>query len=230
MAESEVTVPLTNVIKFVRQLSHDLRNYLNAAELQAALISEITDDGEVKGELKRLREMVGELGTVLQKLTSALGDVKLTSMDYSARDFMEDLRQKISAVFPDAAEAFEWRFSASEDTTLGIDPQYLQQALLELFDNAIRHRVGNAKIVVSATAENGSFCLKLTEPKTDACEPSSWGREPLRTVSHGHYGLGLHRARRILAAHHGSLETEYDRGGKCLVSAVRLPLGDAKAR
>ncbi len=224
MADTEAAIPVANVTKFVRQLSHDLRNYLNAAELQAAFISEIADDAEVKSELKRLRAMVAELGSLLQKLTSALADVKLTPMTYSARDFMEDLRQKVTTQFPDAADAIEWHLAADGKAKLEIDPQYLQQALLELFDNAVRHRPQDAKIVVTSKVDNGEVVLQISEPKTDECDPARWGREPMHTISHEHYGLGLYRAHRIVAAHGGSLQAQFDHGGGCLISSVRLPL------
>src|SRR3954451_18299390 len=61
-----ITVSWDDVVRFIRQLSHDLRNHLNAAELQAAYLSEIATDAEMKEEIKRLREMVSVLGTTLQ--------------------------------------------------------------------------------------------------------------------------------------------------------------------
>ena len=46
------------MVHFVRQLSHDLRNDLNAIELQSAYIGELTQDQELTTEIKRLREVV----------------------------------------------------------------------------------------------------------------------------------------------------------------------------
>lgn len=229
MPDRDVAVPLPNLTKFVRQLSHDVRNYLNAAELQAAFVSEIATDEEIKGELKRLREMIGELGASLQKLTTALGDIRLTRMPYSVRDFVEDLRQKVETQFPEAASSFAWKMAAADSATIDVDPQLLQQAVLELFDNAVRHKSPEAKVAVTAETADREFVLRLTEPKAGGeCDPSWWGREPLRTISQAHYGLGLYRAGRIVAAHSGELAAHYDRGGSCLVSTIRLPLAAAE--
>ena len=226
--DTEAAVPLQNVIKFVRQLSHDLRNSLNAAELQAAYISEIAEDDEMKDEIKRLRAMVSELGTSLQKLTAALGDVRLNSMDYAVVDFMDDLQKKVATQFPDASGAFEWHVRSNKSAIFEIDPQLLQQGLLELFDNAIRHRCGTGKMIIEATVQDGQLAMTILEPKTDfSGDPETWGYEPLRSLSHGHYGFGLHRARRIIAAHSGQLDIGYDRGGGCLISTVRVPLSKA---
>ena len=69
---SDEHVPWENFVKFVRQLSHDLRNQLNAAELQSALIAELTNDAELKSEIRRLRELVSQLGATLQSLSASV--------------------------------------------------------------------------------------------------------------------------------------------------------------
>ena len=67
----DLLVSLPDVVTFVRQLAHDLRNHLNAAELQSAYLAEIADDPELKEEINRLRAMVSEVGATLQRLTAA---------------------------------------------------------------------------------------------------------------------------------------------------------------
>ena len=73
-AASDGHVPWENFVKFVRQLSHDLRNQLNAAELQSALIAELTNDAELKSEIRRLRELVSQLGATLQSLSASVAE------------------------------------------------------------------------------------------------------------------------------------------------------------
>src|SRR5688572_26575942 len=145
----DIEVSMPDVVKFVRQLGHDLRNHLNAAELQSAYIAELTEDAELKEEIKRLRAMVSEVGVSLQHVTSALGTPRLTLMPYDAADFVEDLRQKLAIDFPDESAKIEWNVRASK-ATLQIDPQALQSALLELFANAFRHERAEGLISVEA--------------------------------------------------------------------------------
>jgi signal transduction histidine kinase len=71
-----LSVPWSDAIRFVRQLSHDLRNHLNAIELQSVYISELDADPELKREIKRLRENIARLTAILQKLSAALGVIK----------------------------------------------------------------------------------------------------------------------------------------------------------
>src|SRR2546423_1346245 len=46
-------VAWSDVVHFIRQLSHDLRNHLNAFELQAPYISELERDAAIKIDNKR---------------------------------------------------------------------------------------------------------------------------------------------------------------------------------
>ncbi|MFL6544708.1 MAG: hypothetical protein ACJ8LM_05930, partial [Candidatus Udaeobacter sp.] len=52
------SAPWSDVIRFIGQLSHDLRNDLNAIELQSAYVDELEKNEEFKNEIKRLREMI----------------------------------------------------------------------------------------------------------------------------------------------------------------------------
>ncbi len=211
------------VVKFVRQLSHDLRNHLNAVELQAAFLGEIATDKEVKDEVKRLREMLGSATGALQKLSSDLGHARLNTIPYKAIDFVEDLRQKLSASTPAGAAAIEWTVKIG-DVTLDLDPQLLSLAILELVDNARRFSSGGPLGISAITEGTDRLVLSLSEPKSEAPpDLSNWGREPLKTISHGHYGLGLNRARIIVESHGGQLEATYDSQAKKLVTRITLP-------
>jgi K+-sensing histidine kinase KdpD len=220
----EIQVAMPRVVKFVRQLAHDLRNHLNAAELQSAYLVEIAENGELKDEIKRLRGMIAQVGVSLQDLTANLGQPRLTQMPYSAADFIEDLRQKLASEQPEESAKIKWEVETG-DATLNIDPQLLLPALLELFANAFRHERADGVISASAKIENGRFIFTLSEPKPSFnLSTEYWGREPLRALGQGHYGLGLHRTRAIVEAHGGEFGARYDRNNFSLITTVTLPL------
>jgi K+-sensing histidine kinase KdpD len=225
--DPDIQIRMPDVVKFVRQLGHDLRNHLNAAELQSAYIAEIAADPELQEEVKRLRAMISEVGASLQRVTSALGMPRLTTMPYGVADFMDDLRQKLAAEFAEQSAKIEWSVQVG-DAILQIDPQSLQPAFIELFANAFRHGRGDGVILVEARIENNRFVCTIREPKqTFDRSTENWGREPLRSVGQGHYGLGLHRSRAIIEAHDGQLNARYDSNASCLLTTVVLPLGEA---
>jgi len=224
MADDSLTVSWDDVVRFVRQLSHDLRNHLNAIELQSAFLSELTQDAELKGEIKRLREMISALATSLQSVSAKLGAVSPNRMAYRAADFMEDLRKRAAREFPQQNAEITWEIDLG-DEMIDIDPPLLPEAILELIRNAFQHGRGEGAIAASAKIDQGRFFFRLREPKHQFEVPTeNWGGEPLRSVGRGHYGLGLNRARRIVQAHDGEIQAEYDRAGRALVTTIGLPL------
>lgn len=216
---------MPEVVKFIRQLAHDLRNHLNAAELQSAYLMEIAENNEVREEIKRLRGMISQLGANLQDLTAALSQPRLTQMPYAARDFIEDLQQRLATDYPQETAQVKWDASAAGDATLDIDPQLLLPAFLELFANAFRHERADGILSATARTENGRFVFTLSEPKQNFRHSTEkWGREPLRSLGQGHYGLGLYRTRAIVEAHGGELAAHHDKVTSSLVTTVTFPL------
>ena len=216
-------VAWSDVVHFIRQLSHDLRNHLNAIELQSAYISELERDDELKSEIKRLREMISGLTWTLQSLSNAVSVVKPNPISYPAADFVEDLRKKITRDFSGENAEITWNVQLG-DATLNVDPQLLQETLTELFANAFRHDRGNGPLVATAKIDNNQFLFTLEEPKARFNLPTdNWGREPLRKISQGHYGLGLNRVRAIVEAHGGKLHAQHDPEHSTLITRLSLP-------
>ena len=48
-SDQDITIEWNNFVKFLRQLSHDVRNHLNAVELQTAFLNEIAENAEDAG-------------------------------------------------------------------------------------------------------------------------------------------------------------------------------------
>jgi len=224
-----LSISWSDTIRFIKQLTHDLRNDLNAIELQSAYISELGENEEFKNELKRLREMVSGLASTLQRLSRAVGDVSPTQISYRAADFMEDLRTRIDHDFPTESAEITWDIQPG-DASLNVDPQLLQEAFTEFFANAFRHDRGKGPLLVNAKIDNNRFLFTLHEPKARFELPTeNWGREPLRKISLRHYGLGLNRARAIVEAHAGELNAQYDPKISALITTVTLPLSGARS-
>ena len=218
------SVPWSDAVRFIAQLSHDLRNDLNAIELQSAYIEELGKSEEVKNEIKRLREMVSRLASTLQRLSRAVGEVRPNVIPYPASDFMQDLRGKIDHDFPEESKEISWEIQLGE-AMLNVDPQFFEEAFTEIFANAFRHDRGKGPLVARAKIDDKKFLFTLSEPKARFDLPTqNWGREPLRKMSQRHYGLGLNRVRVIVEAHGGELNAQYDPKASALTTTVRLPL------
>ena len=78
------------------------------------------------------------------------------------------------------------------------------------------------------TVPNDGIEFILREPKKKfEADTVNWGMRPLVKIRHGHYGLGLYRARSIFEKHHGNLRAEFDPSTSFLVTTVTLPLRTA---
>ena len=223
-ATDSLTVAWGDTVRFVRQLSHDLRNDLNAIELQSAYIGELTQDQELTGEIKRLREVVSGLNSTLQRLSRAVGEVAPSLVAYPAGEFLADMRTQIERNFSKENHEITWDVQL-QDGTLNIDPQLFQEVFVELFANAFQHHRGKGALVARARISDGRFVFTLEEPKVVfSSDTQNWGREPLRNISKRHYGLGLNRVRAIVDAHGGELRVRYEPAAATLVSTVTLPV------
>ena len=212
------------MVRFVRQLSHDLRNDLNAIELESAYIAELTQDQELTSEIKRLREVVSGMNSTLQLISRAVGEIAPNLVTYPAGEFLTDMRTQIERMFSKENHDITWDVRL-QDEMLNIDPQLFQEVFVELFANAFQHDRGNGALIAKATISDGKFVFSLHEPKAVfSSDTQNWGREPLRNIRQRHYGLGLNRVRTIIEAHGGELQAQYDPKAATLVSTVTLPV------
>lgn len=222
-------VPWSDVVRFIRQLGHDLRNHLNAVELQSAYINELEREDELKVEIKRLQKMISGMTSTLQSLSRAVSDIKLNLIPYRASDLVEDLRKKIDHDFSRKNAAITWDLQVG-DAVLNVDPQLLQEALTELFANASRHINGKGDLAVIAKMNEGQLLITIDEAKTQFELPvNNWGREPLRNISQGHYGLGLNRVRAIVEAHGGKIYAQFDPKTSMLTTSLVLPVSSGSS-
>jgi K+-sensing histidine kinase KdpD len=224
-----LSISWEDAARFIRQLSHDLRNDLNANELQCAYIDELATSEELKNEIKSLRAMISGLSSTLQRLSRAVGEVKPNQIPYRAADFMEDLRRKIEHDFSKESAEITWDIQLG-DAMLNVDPLLLQEAVRELFANAFQHDREKDPLLAKAKIDGRQLLFTLREPKTRFdLSTQDWGRKPLGQMRQRHYGLGLYRARAIVEAHCGTLHAQYDSGVSALITTVTLPVLERSA-
>ena len=160
----------TSFISFTNSVN-DLRNHLNAIELQSAYISELERDDELKSEIKRLRVMISGLTSTLQSLSKAVSVVKPNLILYPAADFVEDLREKINRDFSAETAEINWKIQLG-DAMLNVDPQLVQETFIELFANAFRHNRGKGVLVATARQITTNSSLRSRSRKPDlTCPP-----------------------------------------------------------
>lgn len=223
--EEEGSVPWPLFVKFLGQFSHDIRNGLNAIELQLTLAGEISKDPEVSEEIRRARHSVGDLARKIQRARNSTSEIQINAIPYKVADFLEDLRSSLSRHAPEESKNVEIASLNGDGSQFEVDPEALPLALSKLIDNAAYFADKSEPIRIEGVVEEEDVVIRLiekheTSPQTD---PATWGEQPLASGRRGGYGLGLFHARRIVAAHGGTISIEYSPAEKNLVTSVRIP-------
>jgi signal transduction histidine kinase len=228
--ENEPAVPMPRLVNFVKQITHDVRNGLNAIELQSAYIAELAGEGEVAEELGKLRRMIAHITGDMQELSGRLGELHPMLVTYAVQDILDGLKQSVAEEFETQAKRIVWEMKL-ENEEIETDYTLLSHALVELLRNAIFFREGDQAIHFTARNEKGNAVFEARQARSrPAGDPARWGEAPLVSSRRGGYGLGLYYVRRVLEALGGRLEPGYDNGSGELGVRVTLPLTGAGRR
>src|SRR4051812_10291660 len=103
-----LTVPFSRVSSFIRQVTHDVRNNLNSIDLQAAYLAELVTDAETLAEVRRIRALIQTSARHLQALSANFQAPSPNMVAYTARILIEDLRDRLTKIFPETATDVTW--------------------------------------------------------------------------------------------------------------------------
>lgn len=218
---------MARVVNLVRQITHDVRNGLNAIDLQAAFLAEIAGEGEVSEEIGKLRGMVCHVTRDMQELSGRFAELRPVLVEYPVQEFLLGVKEAIEQEFETQAKRIVWEVKVG-DEEMEMDYTLLLGALLELTRNAINFREGDQAIHLTAWNERGNVVFEVRQSRGEpAGDPDQWGRTPLTSSRRGGYGLGLFYVRRVLDTLGGSLEPGYDGETGELRVRLILPLKGA---
>ena len=220
-----VSVPWPQVERFVGLFTHDVRNGLNALELQLTFLGEVSEDPDAKEEVKRMRSSVADLTRQLQAVRLATSAPNPRAFSYPAADFAEDLRERFDRQHADSTARVRWEI-ASGTGSVEVDPELSMAAVLELLANALFHAVEGSPVRVHAACDAAAMELAIHQTLAAApqASPQEWGRTPLASSRRDGYGLGAFRARRIIESQGGTLRFAYSEADQTLVTTVTLPV------
>jgi signal transduction histidine kinase len=223
--ENEPPVPLPRLVSFVRLVTHDVRNGLNAIDLQAAFIAEIAGEGEVAEEMGKLRKMVTRVTQDMQELSGRFGEMRPVVMEFPVEEFLQGLKEAVEEEFETQAKRIVWETKLG-DEEMAMDYTLMMNALMELTRNAIFFREGdNAIHFTTWNDAAGNVVFEVRQARSEpAADPNGWGREPLSSGRRGGYGLGLFYVRRVLDTLGGTLEPAYDAKSGELRVRLLMPL------
>ena len=195
---------------FLRQLSHDVRNDLNAMELLISLVEDDHSEEEVRSALLQLHEAVRYGARRMLRVSRAVQIPDLECIVYPVEILAEDLRDRIQRERPEVAARMEWIGSAQCES-VAVDAGLVVEALTELIENACGFSSVDTPVCCRVAPLDGGVVWYIEQhAPAPPVMAEQWGRTPLVSSRRGHYGLGLYRVRRILQAHRASLSYRYE--------------------
>ncbi|HEX8296588.1 MAG TPA: hypothetical protein VF593_09830, partial [Chthoniobacteraceae bacterium] len=139
-SESPVVVPYDDVTAFTRKLIHDVRNGLNALDLQLASVLDIAaeDHAELREDLMVARRLLSDEARRLASLSAQLRQSAPEMIDYDVSDLVEDLRGRVERSLKPNTQV-NWSVETGREQVT-VDFEFLSTAMLELVRNAMHFR------------------------------------------------------------------------------------------
>lgn len=217
------SVSLSLLESFLRQLSHDVRNDLNAMELLISCVEDEDSEGDVRNALTQLHDAVRYGARRMLRVSKAVQPPDLDCVAYPVDLLAEDLRDRLRVERPELSSRIEWMNSGQREV-VHVDATLVLEALTELLDNAASFSPGDQAVVTRVEPVDGRVRWTIEQHASEQpANVSQWGAKPLMSTRRGHYGLGLFRVRRILQAHGAGLSYRHEADISKLVTEVVFP-------
>ena len=220
---------------FLGTVNHEMRTPL-ALIFQALEMLEDSRLGALTEEqldaVTVLRRQAQTLGKMIESLTAVAAFL-------SKQETVKPVMARLETVFNEVLPLTEFKARSKslvietdirpDLPALPLDVKQMEEALIQLLDNAIKFNRPGGKIKLSARAEAHWVILTVTDTGIGIEEEQMeliWqafeqGVDPIRRAQEG-LGLGLVLARHIIAAHYGSIEVKTKLGvGSTFI--VKLP-------
>jgi signal transduction histidine kinase len=227
--------------EFVADASHELRTPLTVLRSATDLLNQrrhepLDANGELfddtRAEIARMERLAADLLTLARSDT---GELELMTAPLELGEVATDVVRRTAplAASHDVLLAVQ---GADSEAVVEADPDRLQQVLLILIDNAIKHTGASGRVDVRVERD-GSFGILRVVDTGSGIAPEHLPRifdrfyrvDTARSRLGGGTGLGLSIARMLVNAHGGELSLTSNLGVGTSVT-IRLPLIDRAAR
>ncbi len=220
---------------FVANVSHELKTPITSIKgFVETLLSgamQKPEDGKrfleiVAGQADRLNAIVDDL-LVLSRLEQDAEKVEIVIENSGLKPVLE---MAIQACAPKASEkTVRVDLNCPESIAARINPQLLEQAVINLVDNAIKYSLPSTQVRVEATLDNGEITVAVTDEGRGIAKehfPRLFERfyrvDSDRSREMGGTGLGLAIVKHIAQVHGGSVSVDSS-VGKGSTFRIHLP-------
>ncbi len=219
---------------FIADISHQIKTPLTGLLSYLDLLDRAETEPDKKAQLADciyLAERINELVRTLLELAKLdAGSVRLRIENVPAEELIHSAEQAALAARPHADNCFSVK--AEEALMLRCDRKWLQQALVNVFVNALDYSPAGAPIHITAKQSDGMTIIKVLDHSGGLEEsdlPNIFKRF-YRTESSKKdgFGIGLSMAESIVGLHKGNLRAVNEGDGLAMIFTLPLlPCADA---
>jgi two-component system phosphate regulon sensor histidine kinase PhoR len=228
--------------EFVANVSHELRTPITSIKgfVETLLDGALENQTDAKRFLSVLGRQADRLNAIIEDL------LLLSSIEQSTERAEVELQEAgIADVLRSASELCEPKskeksiavtVACPADLTLRVNPALLEEALVNLIDNAVKHSDAGARVAVEAKREQGEVVISVADQGC-GIEPEHLPRlferfyrvDRGRSRKLGGTGLGLAIVKHIALAHGGRVSVD-STPGRGSIFRIHLPLRRAKEK
>jgi signal transduction histidine kinase len=203
--------------EFIADASHELRTPLTVLHSATDLLNSHRDEpleangelfDDVRGEIARMERLAMDLLTLAR---SDAGGLELMTAPVEMSSIAAEVVRRTTPLATTRGLTLALHAEAT-DSTVEADPDRIQQVLLILIDNAIKHTPAGGRIDVNVRRHGQHATVEVADTGTGISPehlPRIFDRfyraDKARARAQGGTGLGLAIARMLVDAHHGHL-------------------------
>jgi two-component system phosphate regulon sensor histidine kinase PhoR len=221
---------------FVANVSHELRTPLTSIQgfAETLLDPKIKDPNDTKRFLEIIQRHASRLGRIIEDILT------LSRIERDGESGQIDVKEfKLSRLVQNAAELclvkaskknMQIKHVCDPNWLANLDPYLLEQAVVNLIDNAIRYSHENSEIHVSVTKNTDHFGIHvqdfgvgIPEKELKRVFERFYRVDKARSRDLGGTGLGLSIVKHIALAHKGQVKVASE-VGKGSVFTIEIPL------
>jgi two-component system, NtrC family, sensor histidine kinase HydH len=225
--------PYTALAELAGGFIHEIKNHLGTLSLNLQLLSEDLVDPQTPRErraLGRVQKLHGECERLVSLSNDFLRFARIKDLSLTPTELGKVVEEMIDFFEPTAKMArIDLRTYIPADLpVVQLDVDLFKQALLNLLLNAEQAMPDGGSITLQATVESAGsghcVCLMIIDTgKGIAADRQARIFEPFYSTRQGGSGLGLPTTKRIVEAHHGSIDVQSE-PGKGTKFTIRLPV------
>ncbi len=219
-AESEAETMRANLL---RAVSHDLRTPLTAIYGSCSTIVENYDSLDKGQQLQLLRQVCADASWLNRMVENLLSITRVSGSGIALDKTPTVLEELVDAVLVSFKAHFPGQTVTVEIPeafiTIPMDPMLIQQVLVNLLENAVRHAVGMTRLTLRVTVQGARAVFEVID---NGCGLPAGGADSLLRGESGRtavdsrrsgMGIGLSVCSTIVRAHGGQLSALPTPGG-----------------